>query len=685
MHSSRSQLSSTTKTTTTKQSQTAIITMAKKILDPIELANRDSSLTAALLYSSLSSSNGRRKKYHNNKLSAKDIPSIARDVVDAIQKNSAHAQIDLLNLIFRSVGCRYEHLMKYDIDLDELSDDDLTDIIEQLVDDMSDTAPDCVLFCADPNGSFGTRPGGLVRPKVAINAYRCIYQDFWYELGIAILSDRYKSSSNNKSNEEHSMGEKEDDVQSKSNSGIDIARSLISRLMDFVGVGVPDIRAAVSMAIYKVAQALLQSTVQWKTKLDVATRQYQSATRVSKSSLKSKALKEQVDQLTQSINGAEEIMKGSVMNVFLKRYRDNNEYIRSESLNALSKFSLIRPDLYLSGMYLKYFGWLLSDKNEHVRLAAVHGLLAPFQENQLREDSATTIGNKSNALTVEPVDISGMSSVISKFLSRLADMVLDVDVTVQEGAMELLLYLVRNDFFSDVDNDNIWNQINLRAIATDTSPLVRRDALYFVMEQLQQFDTGSSTSDVDAVERIKALVEWISHILSDSEIPIENIRYRLTDYLVSSMRAMEEHKSLASNWSAILQCLKVDGINFTPNRKISHQSIEVGDQRQDAVQQRVLLRFLVASADLEVYSLSGGTIPNSMTQEIDRDVLNIEREQHLERTIVSSKKKNRHTSTSQEELTFALLRALPDLLVSFKSESPVLQNLTSLSRYLCKY
>jgi cohesin complex subunit SA-1/2 len=642
-----------------------------------------------LLYSSLSSTGGKRgnNQKRNMSQSGKDISTIARDVVDAIKNNPNHAQIDLLNLIFRSVGCRYEHLMKHEVDLDELSDDDLTGIIEQLVDDMSDTAADCVLLCADPNGSFG-RAGGIIRPKVAIKAYRRIYQDFWYELGVSILSEGGSSINNNI--DDHSKGSDTGDgggveAQSKSSTGVDIARDLISRLMEFVRVGVPDIRAAVAMAIYKLAEALLKNTVQWKIKLDVATRQYQSAKRVSERSLKSKALEEQVNQLTTSIDGVEEIMKDSVMNVFLKRYRDKNEYIRSESLYALSNFALIRPDLFLNGMYLKYFGWLLSDKNEHVRLAAVHGLLAPFRENQLKQDSVTMSRTKNTTIDGEPYDIACMSSVINKFLARLADMVLDVDVSVQEATMELLLHLVRNDFFSDVENDNIWNQINLRAIAADTSATVRRDALYFVIEQLQQFDNGSSTSDADAVERIKALVEWISHILSDSEIPIENIRYGLTDYLVASIRSMPEHKPLASNWSAILQCLQVDGISLTPSRRNARKSISQGDQRQDSVQQRVLLRFLLASADLEVHSISESDTNNTMTQDIDRDLLDIERGLHSDNNILTSKKKVQHTSTSQEELTLALLRALPDLLISFKSESPVLQNLTSLSRYLCKY
>ena len=44
-----------------------------------------------------------------------------------------------------------------------------------------------------------------------------------------------------------------------------------------------------------------------------------------------------------------------------------------------------------------------------------------------------------------------------------------------------------------------WSQINNRAVAADTSPAVRRDALYFVLEQLEAFDEGEEDSDEEDV------------------------------------------------------------------------------------------------------------------------------------------------------------------------------------------
>lgn len=114
------------------------------------------------------------------------------------------------------------------------------------------------------------------------------------------------------------------------------------------------------------------------------------------------------------------------------------------------------------------------------------------------------------------------------------------------------------------------------------------------------------------------------------------------------------------------------------------KSISRGDHRQDTVKQRVLLRMMVTAVTLEVTD----AVPDDKTI-VDPDLINArqtERES-LQATLTHKKKPTRTSSqsSSHEELTLALLRALPDLLVSFKSESSVLQSLTTLPQYFRKF
>ena len=68
--------------------------------------------------------------------------------------------------------------------------------------------------------------------------------------------------------------------------------------------------------------------------------------------------------------------------------------------------------------------------------------------------------------------------------------------------MKLLVSLLRNAFLDEVEDEKMWNQINLLALASNTSVEVRKNALYFIMEQL-----------------------------TDGSIPIEKINVQLVNYV----------------------------------------------------------------------------------------------------------------------------------------------------------
>jgi cohesin complex subunit SA-1/2 len=194
-------------------------------------------------------------------------------------------------------------------------------------------------------------------------------------------------------------------------------------------------------------------------------RQLQAATTTKSDGKKVEGLRYNLQRSRQDL---EEIVASTFTTVFLNRYRDSNPFIRVENIAALSEMTLLRPDIYLSDKYLKYIGWTLSDKVACVRVASLAALAAPFQERN--------------------TNLTSMENVIRKFLPRLADCTIDVDVSVQEKAMALFLRLDRANLLEDFEDDALWAQINNRALASDTSHAVRRDALQFVLDQLEAFD-----------------------------------------------------------------------------------------------------------------------------------------------------------------------------------------------------
>jgi hypothetical protein len=552
----------------------ALTFLSKKVLSPEEEITIDKpankiSLVAALLASdkpipgipSIQPSKGSISllgKGDSNTVYTPQLEGIARHWMQHTEANSMH--IGLLNLLFRSVGGSLQTTIKDGTDLEELEDENWDDLVTNVVSDMRETDADQTLLCADPPDEG----------KVGLVAYRQIYKEFWYRLGRVILKHGPSSSisnptpsqtsgkspwdddedndtedkdsdeddilsletkkekgpqqkkTKNSAKEEVSKGSKHTGSMASNNAAsnparerfvsnrfqVELIRDLINRLTELVSVGQPDLRAGGTIGILQLSKACMERTVELETKIQVATRQYKAAVQ-QKSTSKMQALKNAMDAWKRHKAEIEEIVEGPVFQgVFIHRYRDANASIRKECMEALSKLSLIRPDIFLVDKYLKYFGWMTYDKMATVRKAALEGLTAPFRayHEQVKKQA-------SSASLTSPysIDISAMQNVTLKFLDRIVDCTEDSqDVKVQEAAMSLILAMLKEEFLDDWQDDKGWEQINLKVLDVLTSRKVRRDALYFVLDQLPSFDVelGTATSEKQQSDQLTAIASW---------------------------------------------------------------------------------------------------------------------------------------------------------------------------------
>jgi hypothetical protein len=538
-----------------------------------------------------------------------------------------------------------------------------------------------------------------------------------------------------KSNDTNIHGRRMNSLGTPSRFDAAFVRDVIHRVTELVAVGQPDIRAAATVAALQMGHAVLERTIQLRQKLSVAQRQFDAAigvgngggrrnskdggTKKSKATPvlgeKAESLRLSIDSLKRTCEELEELVTGPVMNgIFMHRYRDSHPYIRATCLAALSKMTLQRPDLFLKDKYLKYFGWMMSDKAEVVRYHALLGLLSPFDANDRNGgvvSSALAMASSTRGGAVAGiVELGMLEHVTAKFLKRIAACIRDASPHVQEQAMRLLLLMLRNGFLDELEEDDIWDSINLRAIASkNASHKVRRDALYFIMEQLEPFDedgetaatqatssksrksSSKATSNLESIERtatqrIDALASWLANCLCDGPIPLDQVRVELTDCIVVSLRDMPEHKaSLATNWSAMLRAISDDAT-------ATMDGATVGD-RVDVAKQRVLVRFLATAALAEVGAVAGSDFFSSSSGSgptaSDLLVTNTGSPSNLaHQSGMHSKKHKKQKASSHhphETLSVALLKALPDLLVKFNSDAAILESLTRLPRYLCKY
>ena len=488
------------------------------------------------------------------------LDGIARHLVKTMDHGGPHElHAKLLNLMFRSVGGSTRTNIPAKTDLDELEDEDWDDIISKVVTVMkNESDADQTLLVADGTGDDNDDDGGgddgegsatLTTRQIGIRVYRTLYKEFWYRLGHVILAhspspavamvsdeDEHDDDDDSESNSEESTNDFSDSdsetsrrkkkrakkskpkkaaVQadkgfSSNRFQLEKVRDLILRMSEFVSVGQPDLRAAGTLAVLQLARACVERTVELEQKIRVATRQLRAAVKVG-SKRKELLLQQHLDNWRRHKAELEEIVEGPVFQgVFIHRYRDTNEQIRRDCLRALSAISLIRPDVFLVDTYLKYFGWMASDKASCVRVAALEGLLAPFRAAgwSVHSASATTPAGSFPF----PVDIQSMLNVTIKFLPRIVDCTNDArSLRVQELATKLLLYMLRDEFLDDWEEDAGWDKVNLKALDALSSPRVRRDALYFVMDQLDAFDDGKDSASVGEkkqLDRLVAIARW---------------------------------------------------------------------------------------------------------------------------------------------------------------------------------
>ena len=121
------------------------------------------------------------------------------------------------------------------------------------------------------------------------------------------------------------------------------------------------------------------------------------------------------------------------------------------------------------------------------------------------------------------------------------------------------------------------------------------------------------------------------------------------------------------------------------NDKNPRKSSSSTNPRVEIVQQRVLLRMFVTAVRMEVADAG-----NECATNVDPLLWEAVQDQQAALATVKptanvKSNKQKSKSDTHEELTIALLRSLPELLLRFKSETPVLASLTTLPQYFRKF
>lgn len=202
------------------------------------------------------------------------------------------------------------------------------------------------------------------------------------------------------------------------------------------------------------------------------------------------------------------------------------------------------------------------------------------------------------------------------------------------------------------------------------TPNVRKNALSFVLEQLEPFDEGDednkeseTNTERKRAQRIDSIASFAAHSMTSGNRPVDKIMVHLSDYLVQSLREMPEHRCLVTDWSAMLRAIKDDKAAATAH------NVRAGE-KANVAKQRVLVRMLACAAKEEIGSIADESF---LEEDVDGD------------TDVKEKKKpstKNILSREHERVSLALLTSIPSLLLQFKGDLAIIPELVSLPRFI---
>ncbi|KAJ3022534.1 hypothetical protein HKX48_005951 [Thoreauomyces humboldtii] len=194
---------------------------------------------------------------------------------------------------------------------------------------------------------------------------------------------------------------------------------------------------------------------------------------------KTRALEERVEDLHNKMVKLETCMNDLFDSVFVHRYRDTDYVIRMECISELGIWIQKFPDTYLDPQYLRYLGWLLSDKNHLVRMEAVRSL--------------------SKLYAIESM-VSGLRPFTERFRPRLLQMaVREKDVEVRAEAVNAITRIATAGLLEDADN------VALLPLIFDEDPQIRATIAHLV-------------KDIWTEEYLPAKIDELTAIRSEEEL-----------------------------------------------------------------------------------------------------------------------------------------------------------------------
>lgn len=359
----------------------------------------------------------------------------------------------------------------------------------------------------------------------------------------------------------------------------------------------------------------------------------------------------------------EEYINEVINSVFVHRFRDFDAGIRSECVETLGSWMKKSPTQYLQSSYFRYIGWVLSDVDANVRMAAVHAMTGLYTRDNF----------------VNPI-----RTFTELFKGRLVQMATsDVELGVRIATINVLVTIDKHDLLEDEQRDLLATHI------FDVEPRIRNAVASFLANILDEMVSqgASELGSLSVASKKKG-----KHA-EEQQQEQAKLRFKcLAELLVKYGHRLDAQESATSTSTAERNgsdelSVVIDGAK---DGRVGMAVEALWDAVDDLQHWKPLIDLLLL--DHSRKSAAGRSKGSVATENAAPAVYRLEPEEEavlvealvaiLRKTYASAELIDDDEDNTKEEVTRAMIVALPKLLAKYRTDAPRIADLLLLPQVM---
>ncbi|EPQ32336.1 uncharacterized protein PFL1_00532 [Pseudozyma flocculosa PF-1] len=385
--------------------------------------------------------------------------------------------------------------------------------------------------------------------------------------------------------------------------------------------------------------------------------------RADKSRLKE--LEAKVEEAKALRKKLDEYIDEYMTSVFVHRYRDYDAGIRTECVEELGAWMKKHSAQYLQASYFRYVGWVLSDADAGVRMAAIRAMTGLYTRENF---------------------VGSIRHFTEMFKGRLVQMATgDVDLSVRIAAILVLVMIDKHDLLDEEQRDSLATHIfdvepKVRAaVATFVASILEDEVRQHTAElggQSAKSKKKANSDEAQAAEVAKLRLKCLASLLVKYGRRLDDVDPSTTTSEAVDTNSQDISSAAAQKQAEDLKTM-IDGAKEGRVGMAIEALWDAVDEIQDW--QPLIDLLLLDHSDKDGSSGTKGAqelAPEAYRLDVDEEAVLVEalvsilRKTHQHIAVVKDDE-----DTTKEDMTRAVMPTLPKLLAKYRTDAPRIADL----------